>query len=84
MTTKKKSKKTEVKSHSADAPKKKLILCELVEAYPKPNWIIMGALSRAGLLEQYNHELEVYGYETINPSITVDEFDKIIKEFLGE
>ena len=82
--TKKNSKKTEEKPQPTNTPKKKLILCEVVEAYPKPNWMIMGALSRAGLLEQYNHELEIYGYEDIQESITIDEFDKIIKDFLGE
>ena len=85
MTTK--NKKSETKKEEPEkkkAPGKKLILCEVVEAYPKPNWVIVGALSNAGLLEQYQHELEVYGYETIEPSITVDELTKIINDFLGE
>lgn len=80
-----KSKKSENKKEpEKKAPGEKLILCELVEAYPKPNWVIIGALSQAGLLEQYQHELSVYGYETIKPSITVDDLTKIINEFLGE
>ena len=78
----KKDKKTD-KPSTKENPKK-LILCELVEAYPEENWVIMGALHSVGLLEQYKHELDIYGYETITPSITAEELDKIIKTFLGE
>ena len=85
MTTKKTKSETKKEEPEKDrAPGEKLILVELVEAYPKPNWVIIGALSGAGLLEQYQHELSVYGYETLEPSITVDELTKIINEFLGE
>lgn len=79
MAKKKKEEKEETKPAG-----EKFILCELVESFTEPNWVIIGALSRAGLLEQYNHELEAYGYETIEPSISVDELSDIIKEFLGE
>jgi len=82
-----KNKKSENKKEvpvKKNEPQKKLILCELVEAHPQPNWVIIGALSLAGLLDQYNHELEIYGYEDIEPSITVDELTKIINKFLGE
>lgn len=83
MTSKTKTdKKKEPEKKKASG--KKLVLCELVEAYPKPNWVIIGALSRAGLLDQYYHELEVYESEKMEPSITVDELTKIINEFLGE
>ena len=77
------SKKEKDKPAQKETPKK-LILCELVEAYPEENWVIKGALHSAGLLEQYKHELEIYDYETITPSITAEELDKIIKTFLGE
>lgn len=80
---KNKTKKEKDKPASNETPKK-LILCELVEAYPEENWVILGALHSAGLLEQYKQELEIYGYETITPLITADELDKIIKNFLGE
>ncbi|MBO6275429.1 MAG: hypothetical protein J6M91_07855 [Methanobrevibacter sp.] len=80
----KSSQKNEEKPSKTKTPPKKLILCELVEAYPEENWVIMGALSRAGLLEQYKHELSVYEYEDITPSITADELSKMIKDFLGE
>ncbi|WP_458405981.1 hypothetical protein [Methanobrevibacter sp.] len=79
-----KSKKEETDKPSQKNTPKKLILCELVEAYPEENWVIKGALNSAGLLEQYHHELEVYGYGDIKPSITVDELSEIINEFLGE
>ena len=83
MTTKNKKEKTQ-EPEKKKASGKKLILCELVEAYPKPNWIIIGALSQVGLLDQYYQELERYGLDIIEPSITVDELTKIINEFLGE
>ena len=53
MAKKKKEEKEETKPAG-----EKFILCELVESFTEPNWVIIGALSRAGLLEQYNHELE--------------------------
>lgn len=81
MTNKKKTDKKE------SAPKKeaeKLILCEAVAQHPEQEYIIVGALSSADLLQQYRKELAVYGIEDIEPSITMDELDKIIKKFLGE
>ena len=83
----KKKQKTEEKKEETSAPKapgEKLILYEAVQAYPLANWIIVGALSRAELLDQYKHEEAVYESEDIEPSITVDELTKIIKNFLGE
>ena len=78
-----KTKKTAEKPSKTKTPEK-LILCELVEAYPEENWVIMGALNSVGLLEKYKHELSIYSYEDITPSITAEELDKIIKDFLGE
>lgn len=66
------------------APGEKLILYELVQAYPEENSIIIGALAKAGLLDQYRHEESVYEKEEIKPSMKVDELTKIIKEFIGE
>ena len=82
MTTKKNQKKKE--EPAKKAPGEKLILVELVEAYPAEDYIIMGALAKAGLLDQYNNELRVYEKEEIKPSMTVDELTKIIQDFLGE
>lgn len=81
MTTQKNKSKTSDGSAKRQ-PKEKLILCELVEAYPVKKNIIIGALAKKGLLDQYNHELSVYEKEEIKPSITVDELTKILNDFL--
>lgn len=80
----KKSTSKEKESSPKKAPGEKLILLELVNAYPERYDIKIGALSRAGLLDQYRHEESVYEKEEIKPSMTVDEFTKIIKDYLGE
>lgn len=74
-------KKTPAKKSAA---KEKLILYEAVQEHPKKNYILMGALASAGLLEQYRKEESEYGIEDITPSITMDELNKIVNEFLGE
>lgn len=78
MTTKKSEKTTAKKSAE------KLILFEAVQKHPTENYIIVGALSKAGLLNQYHKEELAYGIEDIAPSITMDELDKHVKNFLGE
>ena len=83
--TKKKNEAEKEKDKPKTLPAEdKLILFEAVEANNTPNYIIMGALSLAGLLQQYQKESEIYGIEDIEPSITVTELDKIIKKFIGE
>lgn len=77
--TVKKSEKT-----TAKKPAEKLILFEAVQKHPTENYIIVGALSKAGLLDQYHKEELAYGIEDIAPSITMDELDKHVKNFLGE
>ena len=84
MTKNQSNKKGKEETSTPKAPKEKLILYEAVQLNPTENWIIVGALCRAELLEQYRHEEAVYGFEDIEPSITVDELNKIIKDFLGE
>lgn len=83
--TKRNEKNEEVKK---EAPKKntapKLILFEAVQDNPTPIYIIVGALTTAGLINQYEQEELVYGIEDIEPSITADELNKIIKQFIGE
>ena len=44
----------------------------------------MGALTQAGLYNQYKQEETIYGVENIKPSITTDELNKIIKNYIGE
>lgn len=78
MTTKKSEKNTAKKSAE------KLILFEAVQEHPTENYIIVGALSKAGLLNKYHEEELAYGIEDIAPSITMDELDKHVKNFLGE
>ena len=67
------------KKTKPEADDEKFTLVELVESsdvhYPS---IIMD-LHRAGLLEQYENELEVYGKEDITPSLTLAEFNKIVE-----
>ena len=85
MTKKKSEEKTKKTNTSApSSAKEKLILFEAVQKNPTENYIIVGALSKADLLTQYRKEEAEYGIEDINPSITMDELDKIIKDFLGE
>ena len=83
MTKKKSEEKTKKNNTSApSSAKEKLILFEAVQKNPTENYIIVGALSKADLLTQYRKEEAEYGIEDINPSITMDELDKIIKDFL--
>lgn len=64
--------------------KTKKILYEAVRDNPTRSYITVGALSRAGLLRKYREEEAVYGIENLKPSITDDELNKIIKDYLGE
>ena len=86
MTKKKSEEKTDEKTNTASAKKtaEKLILFEAVQKNPTENYIIIGALSKADLLTQYRKEEAEYDIEDIEPSITMDELDKLIKKFLGE
>lgn len=76
-------KKTTAKKEETTNKTKK-ILYKAVQENPTRNYIIVGALSRAGLLKQYREEEAVYGIENLKPSITDDELNKIIKDYLGE
>ena len=85
MTKKKSEEKPKEKtSASTKNAAEKLILFEAVQKHPKPNYVIVGALSQADLLQQYLAEEAVYGIEDITPSITMDDLNKIVKNFLGE
>ena len=84
MTKKKEEVKKEKDKKEAKPAGEKLILYEAVQANTTPLFIIMGALSYAGLIRQYEAEEAVYGIEDIEPSITNTELDKIIKKFIGE
>lgn len=81
MTIKNESKNKNNKTGTA-TPKE--ILYEAVQKNPTRNYIIMGALTQAGLYNQYKQEETIYGVENIKPSITTDELNKIIKNYIGE
>ncbi len=84
MTTKKTEAKKEVKKEEeATASNKKLTLFDAVQKSKVKNFVIVGALSKAGLLEQYRKEEAENGIEDIEPSITMTELNKIIKNFTG-
>lgn len=78
MTTKKDETKTKNNTTS-----KKEILYNLVQDSEIEEHKIIGALAKAGLLDQYNDEKVKFGRFDIRPTITKAEFNKILKDFLG-
>ena len=76
------TKKVPVEKKVSEKSEKK-ILFEAVQEHSEKNYIIVGALTKAGLIGQYLHEESVYGVEDIEPTITEDELNKIIKDFIG-
>ena len=82
MTKKKEDEGAKKTASASKAKKEKKILYEAVQENSTKNFIIIGALSKADLLQQYRYEESVYGKEDIEPSITDDELEKIIKDFL--
>lgn len=86
MTRKKQEPATEeaeVKETKTPPAGQKRILYELVAESPLREYILVGALAKAGLLPQFEQEKLDYGYEDVKPSITQKEFDKIVSDFLG-
>ena len=57
----------------------KFTLVELVNNSDMHYPLIIMNLSRAGLLEQYEKEVEAYGILDIEPSMTEAEFNKIME-----
>lgn len=82
MTSKKNTEEKEIKKEVPAAQKLKLY--DAVQMHEQQTPIIIGALSKAGLLNQYRHEkfAIISGTEDIAPSITMNELDNIIKKFL--
>lgn len=82
MTKKNENKKTT----TANKNNKMMSLYEAVQENKTENFIIIGALTKAGLINQYIHEKEVYLSKTeeIKPTITDEELNKIIKNYTGE
>jgi len=65
----------------AKEPKQTLI--NLTKQSSTPEYIIVGALSKAGLLQQYEYEKINNGVLDLTPSITKTEFYKLITNFIG-
>ena len=84
MTSKKNTEKESKKNNVVAA--EKYTLFEAVQMHEEQKPLIIGALSKAGLLNQYKHEEHaiITGTEDITPSTTMAELDKIIKKFKGE
>lgn len=76
MTAKKEVKKEETEVKKKNSEKK--ILAELVLNSDVPFTKIVLELSRKGLLKQFEEEVVVYGKADLKPSITEDEFNKIL------
>ena len=74
--------KTKKKTTKKSQPKK--TLRQAVEDSNERLFVIIGALSKANLLNDYYDEIENDKIKDIEPSITDDELKKIIKEFRGD
>lgn len=76
------TKKSEEKiKNESNSPRR--ILYELINESEIEEHKIMGALGKAGLIEQYENEKLKYNRFDIEPTLTQAEFDKILKDFLG-
>lgn len=78
------TKKTSDKSSTKKEAEPKRILYELVEESTTKKHTIIGALSRAGLLTQYENEKKEAGRLNLPETITQTEFTKIIQNYLEE
>ncbi|WP_299523263.1 hypothetical protein [uncultured Methanobrevibacter sp.] len=77
------TKKTNTSEKNVKKTEKKAVLYELVSQSPEREYIIVGALSKAGLKSQYDTEKEEVGVKNIKPTITESEFNKILKDYRG-
>lgn len=79
--TKKAEKETNTKKTTAKkTTAKKYSLYELVKECDVKKPILMGQLSKAGLLNQYKEEKELYQIEPLPLTITKEEFEEIINQ----
>ncbi len=67
------------KKKKKETPEEKFTLVELVQSSDMHYPLIVMNLSRAGLLEQYEEEVEAQGRFDINPTLTEAEFNKIME-----
>lgn len=84
MTNKKNTEKNSTSETKNTTKEEKLPLYEAVERNPTKDFIIVGALSRAGLIDQYEQELKDKEKMVITPSITESELNKLIQDYAGE
>lgn len=70
---------TKAKTTKKKTSEEKFTLVELVQSSDLHYPLIVMNLSRAGLLEQYEKEVEEYGRLDIEPTITLTEFNKIME-----
>lgn len=70
---------TKAKTTKKKTSEEKFTLVELVQSSDLHFPLIVMNLSRAGLLEQYEKEVEEYGRLDIEPTITLTEFNKIME-----
>lgn len=70
---------TKTKTTKKKTPEEKFTLVELVQSSDLHYPLIIMNLSRAGLLEQYEKEVEEQGRLDIEPTITLTEFNKIME-----
>lgn len=70
---------TKTKTTKKKTPEEKFTLVELVQSSDLHYPLIIMNISRAGLLEQYEKEVEEQGRLDITPTITLTEFNKIME-----
>ena len=74
MTTTKKTEKPKTKKAEES-------LYEAVQKHPERLYVKIGALSRAGLLRQYNEEEQLYGREVLKKTTNQDEITELINKY---
>ena len=70
---------TKKQNKKEETSEEKFTLVELVENSDLHYPLVIMNLSRAGLLEQYEKEVEAKGIFDIEPTLTLTEFNKIME-----
>ena len=70
---------TKTKKKEETSKEEKFTLVELVKSSELHYPLIIMNLSRAGLLQQYESEVEAHGKFDIEPTMTLTEFNKIME-----
>ena len=77
------TKKPDNKKEENKKTEKKAVLFDLAKQSQEREYVIVGALSKAGLKNQYDTEKEEVGVQNVKPTITQSEFDKILMDYRG-